>query len=247
MSTIFWVAASNFESGNKTQHRAHRWNKKAAQSRSLFFFTIIPPDKSHKTKGFQTTVEPTAVCLIQWLDDGYVTPSAGKRTQPGAERCLTHQALSEGHEEWKKRLCNASPALEGVFSSPNQITEVTPTASLARGLHTVVRTTRWDVGLGNFCNTKVFRLQWQHSIKLLLGKPGSRAVDVLQLASWMEFMVLKPIKNHWIMLNFCTMRLFGSKWMLYTDYLLAFRHSSWTFSFESGLESQGEGLSLRLK
>lgn len=36
-------------------------------------------------------------------------------------------------------------------------------------------------------------------------------------------------------------------WMFYTDYLLVFGHSSWTFKFESGLESQGEGLSQRLK
>lgn len=192
-------------------------------------------------------MEPTAVCLIQRLDDGSVTPSGGKRTQPGDECCLTHQALSEGHEEWKKRLCNASPALEGVFSSPYQITEVTPTAYPARGLHTDVWATKWDVGLGNFCNTKVFRLRWQHSIKLLLGKPGSTAVDVLESASWMEFMVLKPIRNHWIMLNLCTMRLFGATWKFYTNHFLAFRHSSWTFRFESGLESRGEALSLRLK
>lgn len=162
-----------------------------------------------------------------------------------------HQALTEGQEEWKNRLRNASPALEGVFSSPNQITEVTPTAYPARGLHNVVWATEWDVGLGNFCDTKVFRLQWRHSIKLLLKKPGSRAVDGLEFASRIEFrlkfMVLKPIKNHWIMLNFCTMRLFGSKWVFYTNYLLAFRHSSWTFRLESGLESRGEGLSLRLK
>lgn len=78
-------------------------------------------------------------------------------------------------------------------------------------------------------------------------KPGSRAADVLELASWMDFMVLKPIKNHWIMLNLCAMRLFGSKWMFYTNYLLVFQHSSRTFRFESGLESRGEGLSLRLK
>lgn len=72
---------------------------KSSTKLGAFFFTIIPPDKSHKTKGFQTTVEPTAVCLIQRLDDGSVTGSGGKHTQPGDERCLTHQALSEGHEE----------------------------------------------------------------------------------------------------------------------------------------------------
>lgn len=181
-ATIFWVVASNFELGNKIEHEAHRRKKKATQSRSLFF-TIIPPDESRKTTGFQTTVEPTAVCLIQQLDDGYVTVSGGKCTQPGEECCLTHQAVW-GSQGERKRGCVMSPRL---FSSPKRITEVTPTEYPAQGLHTVVRATKWDVGLGNVCNKQVFRLQWRRSIKLLLGKPGSRAVHVLKLATWMKF------------------------------------------------------------
>lgn len=67
-------------------------------------------------------------------------------------------------------MCNVSAALEGAFSSLNQVTEVTPTAYPARGLHTVVRATKWDVGLRDVCVNKVFRLQlWD-----VLGKTGSR-------------------------------------------------------------------------
>lgn len=106
-------------------------------------------------------------------------PSGGKRSQPGGECALAHQAPSEGHGEGK-RGCVMS--LEGAFSSLNQVTEVTPTAYPARGLHTVVRATKWDVGLRDVCVNKVFRLQlWD-----VLGKTGSRAVGVLESVSWME-------------------------------------------------------------
>lgn len=56
-------------------------------------------------------------------------------------------------------MCNVSAALEGAFSSLNQISEVTPRAYPARGLHTVVRATKRDAGLRDVCVNKVFRLQ----------------------------------------------------------------------------------------
>lgn len=57
----------------------------------------------------------------------------------------------------KQRLRNISAALGGGVSSPNQVTEVTPTAYAPRGLHTVVRATAGR-GFGE---------------RLLLGKLGS--------------------------------------------------------------------------
>lgn len=86
-------------------------------------------------------------------------PSGGRRSQPGGERGPARQAPSEGHGEGKKGLCNVSAALEGAFSSLNRVTEATPTAYPARGLRTVVRATKWDVGLRDVCANKEFRRQ----------------------------------------------------------------------------------------
>lgn len=85
--------------------------------------------------------------------------AAGSARSP-AKNVVSHAKLClRVTRRGKKRLCNVSAALEGAFSSLNQITKVTPSAYPARGLHTVVRATKWDVGLRDVCVNKVFRLQ----------------------------------------------------------------------------------------
>lgn len=169
--------------------------------------------------------------------------AAGNARSP-ATNAVSHIKLCLRVTRSEKRGCVMPPRLwRECFQVPTKNTEVTPTAYPAWGLHTVVWATKWDVGLGNFCNTKVFRLRWLG--QAVFGKTRIQS----RWCSGIRFLdgIYGVKTNHWIMLNFCTMRFFGSKWMFYTNYLLAFRYSSWTFRFESGLESRGEGLSLRLK
>lgn len=114
---------------------------------------MIPTGNSSQTDNCGTNRCP-------WLAGGDVTPSGGKRSQPAEERGLARQARSGGHGgRGGRRLCNVSVALGGALSSRNQISEVTPSAYPARGLHTVVRATTRDVGWRDVCVKEVFRLQ----------------------------------------------------------------------------------------
>lgn len=247
-ATIVWAAASNFESGNKTQHRPHRWKKKEKKKNSStkpeLVFHDNPAWQKSQNKKLSDNFGAND-CLFNSAARWWFCHAERRETHAARRRTLSYTSSSVWGSRGvgKKRLCNAFPALEGVFSSPNQITKVTPTAYPARGLHTVVWATKWDVGLGNFCNTKVFKLRLLD--QAFFGKTRIQSCWCPGISFLGEICGVKT--NHWIMLNFCTMRLFGSKWMFYTNYLLAFGYSSWTFRFESGLESRGEGLSLRLK
>lgn len=121
---------------NETEDAAERWKKAAAELKLLFHSDL--EWQWFQNKVLQTTAEPTAVCLIRRLCHAERREALAARRRT---RFRTSSSVWVTRRE-KEGLCNVTAALEGAFSSLKQITEVTPSASPARGLHTVVRATK---------------------------------------------------------------------------------------------------------